>query len=157
MKILVSACLLGEPCRYDGKSKPCEAVLKLGESHTLIPICPEVMGGLPTPRIPSERQKDGAVMNQKGMDVTQAYQKGAAAVFAVAQENGCSVAILKERSPACGNGKIYDGTFSKTLIDGNGVCTELLLKNGIHVIGESHLDALIGSEDRFFDKNSDCT
>ena len=144
MRILVSACLLGEPCRYDGKSKPCEAVLELQKSHTLIPICPEVMGGLPTPRIPSECREDGTVMNQKGMDVTHAYQKGAAAALAVARENECAVAILKERSPACGKGKIYDGTFSRTLIDGNGVCAALLMKNGIRVIGETDVLGEIG-------------
>ena len=139
MKMLISACLLGEPCRYDGDRKPCEAVLKLRDRHTLIPVCPEVMGGLPTPRIPSERQADGTVQNREGEDVTVAYRKGAEAVLSVAKENGCTVAILKERSPACGKGKIYDGTFSKTLTDGNGVCAELLLRNGIRVIGESEL------------------
>ncbi len=144
MKLLVSACLLGEPCRYDGISKPCEAVLKLRDLHTLIPVCPEVMGGLPTPRIPSECQADGAVRNRDGVDVTQAYQRGAEAVLAVARENGCSVAILKERSPACGKGRIYDGTFSKTLTDGNGVCTRLLLQCGIRVLGESEVQAEFG-------------
>ena len=144
MKMLVSACLLGEPCRYDGKSKPCEAVLQLRERYTLIPVCPEVMGGLPTPRIPSECQADGTVRNRGGEDVTAAYRKGAEAVLSVAKENGCSVAILKERSPACGKGRIYDGTFSKTLTDGNGVCAELLLRNGIRVIGESELHTEFG-------------
>ena len=139
MKILVSACLLGEPCRYDGDRKPCQAVLQLRERYTLIPVCPEVMGGLPTPRIPSECQADGTVRNRDGEDVTDAYRKGAEAVLSVAKENGCTVAILKERSPACGKGKIYDGTFSKTLTDGNGVCAELLLRNGIRVLGESEL------------------
>ncbi len=139
MRLLVSACLLGEPCRYDGKSKPCEAVLKLREQHTLIPVCPEVLGGLPTPRIPSECQADGTVRNRAGEDVTAAYRKGAEAVLTLAREHGCSAAILKERSPACGKGKIYDGTFSKTLTDGNGVCAALLLQNGIRVMGESEL------------------
>ena len=140
MKILVSACLLGEPCRYDGKSKPCEAVLKLKERHELIPVCPEVMGGLPTPRTPSECQPDGRVKNYRGEDVTEAYRRGAEAVFAIARETGCNLAILKERSPACGKGRIYDGSFSKALTDGNGVCADLLIKKGIRVIGESRLD-----------------
>ena len=140
MKFLVSACLLGEPCRYDGRSKPCEAVIKLQEQHVLIPVCPEVMGGLPTPRIPSECQRDGRVVNQAGEDVTEAYRTGAEAVLNIARRSECDGAILKERSPACGKGRIYDGSFSKTLTEGNGVCADLLLKNGIRVIGESELD-----------------
>ena len=140
MKILVSACLLGVPCRYDGKSKPCEAVLRLQERHELIPVCPEVMGGLPTPRIPSECQRDGRVVNRAGVDVTAEYQAGAAAVLEIAKTSGCEVAILKERSPACGKGLIYDGSFSKTLIQGNGVCAACLMENGIRVLGESELE-----------------
>ena len=140
MKILVSACLLGEPCRYDGKSKPCEAVLRLQDRHELIPVCPEVMGGLPVPRIPSECQSDGSVINRIGADVTAEYRAGAMAVLEIAKQSGCEVAILKERSPACGKGLIYDGSFSKTLIDGNGICAALLIENGIAVLGESELD-----------------
>lgn len=137
MKILVSACLLGEACRYDGKSKPCEAVLQLADAHTLIPICPEVLGGLPTPRIPSERQSDGSVRNAVGEDVTEAYRNGAMEALRIAQAEGITLAILKERSPSCGCGEIYDGSFSKSLTDGNGVTAELLQKHGIRVIGES--------------------
>lgn len=142
MKFLVSACLLGEPCRYDGRSKPCEDVQRLREQCVMIPVCPEILGGLPTPRIPSERQGDGRVVNQAGEDVTDAYRKGAEAVLKLAKQTECDGAILKERSPACGKGRIYDGSFSKNLIDGNGVCAELLLNNRIPVFGESELDAL---------------
>lgn len=139
MKLLVSACLLGDACRYDGKSKPCEAVLRLRESHTLIPICPEVMGGLSTPRVPSEVQKDGTVRNREGLDVTLQYQTGAREVLQVALNENCEGAILKERSPACGKGRIYDGSFTKTLTEGNGICADLLLQNGISVLGESEI------------------
>ena len=150
MKILVSACLLGEPCRYDGKSKPCEAVLQLAKEHTLFPVCPEVLGGLPTPRIPSERQSDGRVKNAAGEDVTVAYQRGAQESLRIAQAEGIKLAILKERSPSCGCSKIYDGSFSKRLTDGKGTTAELLQKHGVRVIGESELeklDSLNGSED----------
>ena len=136
MKIIVSACLLGEPCRYDGKSKPCQAVLGLQKNCELIPVCPEVMGGLPTPRPASEIQSDGSVLNCEGKDVTEEYRRGAETVLQIARQNGCGIAILKEKSPACGKGRVYDGNFTGTLTDGNGVCAELLTKNGILVFGE---------------------
>ena len=145
MKILVSACLLGEACRYDGASRPCEHIIKLKERHTLIPVCPEVMGGLPTPRPASEIQPDGRLVNLLGEDVTAEYRRGAETVLALAREHGATVAILKEKSPACGKGRVYDGSFTGTLRDGNGVCAELLLGNGIRVLGESacqEIDAL---------------
>ena len=142
MKILVSACLLGEPCRYDGASRPCANIIKLKETHTLIPVCPEVMGGLPTPRPASEIQADGSLQNVEGTDVTAEYRRGAEAVLAIAREQGTEVAILKEKSPACGKGRVYDGTFTRTLRDGNGVCAELLLQNGIRVLGETETDKI---------------
>lgn len=135
--ILVSACLLGIPCRYDGKAKPCDAVLHLQKTHRLIPVCPEVLGGLPTPREASEIQPDGSVRNRAGEDVTGQYCAGARAALAAARKSGCRVAILKEKSPSCGKGLIYDGHFSGTLIPGNGVTAALLSENGIEVIGES--------------------
>ena len=137
MKILVSACLLGEPCRYDGQSKPCEAVLRLGERHTLIPICPEVMGGLSTPRSPAEIQPDGRVVNRLGVDVTKQYRAGAEEALRMAKD--CALAILKEKSPSCGKGRVYDGSFTGTLCDGNGICASLLLANGIDVLGETEV------------------
>ena len=140
MKIVVSACLLGEPCRYDGRSKPCEAVIRLGERHELIPVCPEVMGGLPTPRPPAELQADGRVMNREGIDVSAAYRKGAEETLRVAREQGCRVALLKEKSPSCGKGRIYDGSFSGVLTDGCGVTVSLLLRSGIRVLGESEIE-----------------
>ena len=145
MKILVSACLLGEKCRYDGKSKPCKAVLELAERHELIPICPEVMGGLSTPRSPAEIMTDGSVKNRLGRDVTQEYRTGAQTALQIAKREGCTVAILKEKSPSCGTGLIYDGSFTGTLCAGDGVCAALLKQNGLRVLGESELDLLLES------------
>ena len=138
MRILVSACLLGVACRYDGKSKPHAAVLVLQERHQLIPVCGEVFGGLPTPRIPAERVGDG-VYTRDGRDVTAEYVRGAEEVLALAKRMDCRVALLKERSPSCGSGEIYDGTFSGTLIPGYGVTADLLQRCGIAVFGESRL------------------
>ena len=140
MKILVSACLLGCPCRYDGAAKPNAAVIALGEEHELVPICPEQMGGLATPRLPAER-RGGRVVTQKG-DVTEQYRRGAAEAVRLARQFGCGAAVLKERSPSCGCGEIYDGTFTRTLIPGNGVTAEALLSAGIPVYGESRTSEL---------------
>ena len=140
--VLVSACLLGMACRYDGKSKPNEAVLRLLENNSdeirLIPICPEQLGGLPTPRVPSEKAGE-KVINRVGIDVTVQYQKGAKEALKLAKLYHCETAILKERSPSCGRGEIYDGSFTKTLISGDGTTAELLKQNGIRVIGESEV------------------
>ena len=142
MIILVSACLLGVGCRYDGESKPNDAVLALLGRHTLIPVCGEVMGGLPTPRIPSERRGE-AVSNAAGQDVTAAYRRGAAEVVRLADLYGARIAIMKERSPACGSGQIYDGTFTHTLTDGWGVTAEALAQHGVAVYGESQVPRLV--------------
>ena len=139
MKILVSACLLGVRCRYDGKSKPHPAVERLMEQHTLIPVCGEIFGGLPTPRVSAERQ-GARVVTADGRDVTAAYRRGAEEVLHLAERYGCKAAILKERSPSCGSGRIYDGTFTGTLTDGWGVTAELLRDHGICVIGESEAE-----------------
>ncbi len=110
--------------------------MALQNRHELIAVCPECDGGLPTPRIPSERCGK-RVLNQNGQDVTDAYFLGARRALEAALAHGCTLAILKERSPSCGSGKIYDGTFSRALIDGDGVTAEVLKQNGIEVIGES--------------------
>lgn len=141
MTILVSACLLGTPCRYDGQSRPHDGVLALMEKHTLIPVCGEVMGGLPTPRTPAERRGD-TVVNRDGADVTAQYRRGAEEVLRLARLYGARAAILKERSPSCGSGQIYDGTFTGTLTEGWGVTAELLRRNGIAVYGESDAEKL---------------
>ena len=146
MKVLVSACLLGTPCRYDGKSKPHPLVERLCSEHQVIPVCGEVMGGLPTPRVPAERQEGKAVINKAGVDVTDNYWRGAREVLRLGQMMGAHVAILKERSPSCGSGRIYDGSFSGTLIDGWGVTAELLKENGFKVLGESDLEAFLDGQ-----------
>ena len=142
MTLLVSACLLGCPCRYDGKSKPNDAVLALMSQYTLIPICPEQMGGLATPRIPAER-KDGGVFTENGGDVTGQYRRGAEEALRLARLYGCKYAILKERSPSCGSGQIYDGSFSQTLISGDGVTAQLLKEHGITVYHEDNFEELL--------------
>ncbi|MBS7220015.1 MAG: DUF523 domain-containing protein [Clostridiales bacterium] len=134
--IIVSACLLGVSCRYDGNSKPNEKIIDLKEKYNLIPICPEIMGGLPTPRMPAEI-KDGRVKTENGIDVTEEYKKGADEAIKLAKLFGCKKAILKENSPSCGCGKIYNGEFTRTLKDGNGITAELFMKNGIDVFGEN--------------------
>lgn len=143
MKILVSACLLGVPCRYDGKSKKHPEVEALREQgHELIAVCPEVQGGLSTPRPPAERQRDGRVVNREGTDVTAQYQAGAEIALNTAREQGCELAILKERSPSCGSGEIYDGTFTGQLIPGDGVAAQRLKQAGIKVLGESQAETI---------------
>jgi uncharacterized protein YbbK (DUF523 family) len=140
--ILVSACLLGIGCRYDGKHKADPEVLKLKERYNLIPVCPEIFGGLPTPRIPSERIGD-KVMMKDGRDVTENYQKGAQEALELCRIYNIKTAILKERSPSCGKGFVYDGTFTGVLTERDGVTAELLLSAGIRVIGESEINILL--------------
>ena len=142
MNILVSACLLGVSCRYDGNSCEVEAVKELSKYCTLIPICPEQMGGLPTPRYPSEIVGD-KVINQVGIDVTNEYVKGAHIALEYALLNDVKYALLKAKSPSCGSGQIYDGTFSKTLINGDGICAKLLKENGIEVYSEENINELL--------------
>ncbi len=141
MKILVSACLLGCACRYDGLSKPNERVLALLAEHTLVPVCPEQLGGLSTPRPAAERKK-GGVFTQAGADVTPQYVRGAEEAVRLAKLFSCDCAVLKARSPACGKDRIYDGTFSGTLTDGHGVAAEALLKAGIRVVTEEEVALL---------------
>lgn len=136
--VLISACLIGVNCRYDGNNNYKEKVERLKEKYNLIPVCSELFGGLKTPRTPAERLQE-KIITRDGEDVTYQYTKGAEEVLKVAKFYNAKLAILKERSPSCGFGKIYDGTFSKTLIEGNGVTADLLFKNGIEVIGENSL------------------
>lgn len=140
--ILISSCLLGVGCRYDGKNKENPEVLRLRERYNLIPFCPEIYGGLPTPRVPSERIGD-RVMMQDGRDVTANYRKGAEEALRLCRIYGIKTALLKERSPSCGKGEIYDGTFSGTLTERDGVTAELLMANGIQVLGESEINILL--------------
>lgn len=148
MNILVSACLLGVECRYNGKGVLKTEVKALMEKHHLIPVCPEIMGGLATPRTPAERS-GGRVITGDGEDVTCAYEKGAAQVLKLARLYGCRAAILKERSPSCGSGQIYDGSFTGRLTEGEGVCAGLLKERGIRVYGEGQVDKLLEEPERY--------
>ncbi len=139
--ILVSACLLGICCRYDGKGQANAEVAALAERYQLIPVCPEQLGGLPTPRTPAER-KGERVITKDGRDVTAQYQRGAQEALKLARMFGCEAAVLKARSPSCGSGEIYDGTFSGAKCDGNGVCAQLLGENGLRVFTEETAVAL---------------
>lgn len=135
---LCSACLLGIKCRYDGGHKRNKKVIGLFKKEILIPVCPEQLGGLPTPREPAE-QKGKRVYTKSGKDVTVNFKKGAREVLKIAKLFKIKEAILKQKSPSCGCGKIYDGAFSGKIIKGDGVATSLLKKNGIKIITEEDL------------------
>ena len=141
MNILVSACLLGVNCRYSGKGELCQELQKLMKEHHLIPVCPEQLGGLATPRTPAERVKD-RVVTQMGEDVTAQYEKGARETAGLAELFGCRCAVLKERSPSCGSGRIYDGTFSRQLVSGDGTAAALLKERGVRIFGETEIEKL---------------
>ena len=143
MRLLVSACLLGVGCRYDGQSNQLPQLEQLLKQHTCIPVCAELFGGLPTPRVPAERQGN-RVVTRDGDDVTEAFVRGTAEVLRLADLYHCRAALLKERSPSCGSGQIYDGTFTKTLTQGDGLTAQMLKKHGITVYGESQIEELIG-------------
>ena len=137
-KILVSACLLGFPVRYDGQSKAVEKIVELAKDNILIPVCPEQLGGLSTPRIKSEI-KDNLVMRLDGKDVTDNYLRGANITLEIAKLNKVDYCILKSKSPSCGKGLIYDGNFNGTLIDGDGITCKLLKENGFVVYSEEDI------------------
>ena len=132
-KVLVSACLLGVNCKYNGGNNFDEDILEYLKDKEIIPVCPEIFGGLTTPRPPAEIIND-KVLNNEGVDVTANYNKGALETLKLARRLNVKKAILKAKSPSCGEGKIYDGTFSNTLISGDGITTRLLKENGIEVI-----------------------
>lgn len=142
--LLISACLLGFECKYSGGSNALDAdkLAALRKRYRLIPVCPESAGGLPTPRAPSERQGE-KVMNKLGQDVTEAYRKGAEISLYLARRYCCTKALLKVRSPSCGSGGIYDGSFSGKLVPGDGVAAEKLKAAGFAVYGESETEKLI--------------
>ena len=137
-------CLLGEPCRYDGKSVPLDGTIieKLKEKYTLVTVCPEQEGGLPTPRIPAERMGKN-VVRRDGVDVTAEYRKGAEVALSLCRRFGISIALMKAKSPSCGAGRIYDGTFSGALTDGDGVTVSLLSGNGIKIFTENDVNSLL--------------
>lgn len=146
MKLLVSACLLGVGCRYDGKSNQLPQYKRLLKEHTCIPICPEQLGGLPTPRCPAERL-GGKIVTEDGRDVTEQFLRGTAEALRLCDLYHCKAALLKERSPSCGSGQIYDGSFSGTLTDGWGTAAALLREHGVCVVGESRLEQLLREMD----------
>lgn len=135
-KLLVSACLLGENCKYNGGNNYDPVAASLRDRFELVPVCPERLGGLPTPRAPSERVGE-KVLDREGADVTDAFRLGAEKALAIAKAHGVRRAVLQERSPSCGCGTIYDGSFSGKLIPGMGVTAQLLAENGIQVLGGS--------------------
>ncbi len=139
--ILVSACLLGVSCNHGGGASPSAAVAALAVAHRLIPVCPEVAGGLETPRPSSERQKGDQVRTAAGGNVTDAYRRGADHAVRVALASGASRAVLKARSPSCGSLAVYDGSFSRVLVPGEGVTTEALRRAGVLVCSEEDVDA----------------
>lgn len=133
MKILVSACLLGKNCKYNGGNNLNQGVLDFVEGHEVIGVCPEQLGGLSTPRLPAEIV-DGVVTNKEGVSVDAEFRKGAQAALAAALENKVDLAILQSRSPSCGVKEIYDGSFSGKKIKGQGVFAKLLSARGIKVL-----------------------
>jgi len=142
--LLVSACLLGFDCKYSGGNNhmEIEKIAALKEKYHIVPVCPEFSGGLPTPRDPSERIGD-RVMSNHGADVTEQYLSGANIALVLCRRFGCTKALLKEQSPSCGSGMIYDGSFTGKLISGFGVAAELLRQNSIEVYGESQSCTLL--------------
>ncbi|MCF7907138.1 DUF523 domain-containing protein [Patescibacteria group bacterium] len=137
MKI-VSACLAGIKCRWDGESRPCQKVVELVRQGKAIPVCPEQLGGLTTPRVPAEQKKD-KIFTKNGKNVTVQFEKGAKEALEIALLVNCEEAIIKSKSPSCGSGKIYDGTFSGKLIKGDGVFAKILKKNNIKVFTEDEI------------------
>ena len=141
--LLISACLLGVECKYSGGSNalPEETIEKLRTRNRLIPVCPETAGGLPTPRDPSERLGE-RVVSCRGADVTARFKKGAEAALTLARRYGCTTALMKEHSPSCGSGLIYDGSFLGKLVKGDGCAAELLKAAGVSVVGENMTELL---------------
>jgi uncharacterized protein YbbK (DUF523 family) len=138
LKIAVSACLLGDNCKYNGGNNYSETVAEFVKGHDVIPVCPEVMGGLPTPREPSEII-NGKVMHKDGSSVDAEFRKGAQLSLKKVKDAGAELVILQSRSPSCGVRSIYDGTFSGTIISGQGVFAKLLIENDIKVLDVSEL------------------
>jgi uncharacterized protein YbbK (DUF523 family) len=147
-KYIVSACLAGLECRYNGKHKESKLIKHLLSKGKAIPICPEQIGGLPTPRPPAEivngtgldvLERQARVLNLKGEDVTEFFIRGAFQMLKLAKIIGCKRAILKDKSPSCGTKKIFDGSFSGVLREGQGVTAALLSREGIEVVNENDI------------------
>ena len=151
MKVAVSACLLGTACRYDATSKPCAAVQALREPHQVVPICPEVAGGMRVPHPANEivaSERALRVIDDLGTDNTRTFLDGARKTLDRVRAEGCKLAVLKAKSPSCGNGRIYDGTFTGTLVPGYGVAARLIRESGIRVLDEEQLQACLAASNR---------
>lgn len=145
-RALVSACLMGLKCRYDGGAQRCPGIEALMDRLELIPVCPEQIGGLPTPRSPAERRGD-RVFSRDGADVTGAFRRGADETCRLADLYGAKYALLKQRSPSCGCGRIYDGSFTGVVVPGFGMTAEKLIEMGLEVFSEEKLEAWIARFD----------
>ena len=141
MKIMVSACLLGHKFKYNGGDNYNEKLIELTRGHDVIPVCPETEGGLSVPRFPCEIV-DGTVMNSAGENVDKEFREGAAKCLELAKKEKTDIVILQSRSPSCGVGRIYDGTFSGRLTDGSGVFASMLLQNVFRVMDVKDLQDL---------------
>ncbi len=143
-RLLISACLIGANCKYSGGSNALESgtLRRLRERYSLVPVCPELCGGLGVPRTPCER-RGALVRGRDGVERTEAFARGAEIAARLCDRFGCGTALLKERSPSCGSKGVYDGSFSGVLIPGDGVTAELLRKKGIRLLGESEIDGLL--------------
>ena len=141
-KLLISACLLGENCKYSGGNNYTPLAEALKERFRLVPVCPETMGGLTSPREPAERAGD-KVLSRSGEDWTEAFRLGAERALETALAQGITLAVLKERSPSCGCGAVYDGTFTGAVVRGDGVTAELLKAHGLRILGESQIGELL--------------
>jgi len=139
MNILVSACLLGLDCKYSGGNSINEKIIKLKYKYNLIPVCPEQLGGLSTPRNPAEIS-DGLIIDCNGNDITECFKKGAHETLKIAKLFDCHIAILKSRSPSCGFGNVYDGSFGGKLIPGIGLTAQILQESGVTIICDEDID-----------------
>ena len=164
-RILISACLLGQPVRYDGASKPCQAdtLARWRAEDRLVVVCPEMAGGLGVPRPPAELvggagadvlNGSADVRRGDGVSVRAEFELGARRALELAREHDCKIAILKEKSPSCGSGEVYDGTFTGTLTTGDGVTTALLEQHGIKVFGETQIEDAKAYLERLVDECS---
>ncbi|MDZ7821802.1 MAG: DUF523 domain-containing protein [Candidatus Marinimicrobia bacterium] len=144
--LLISACLAGIPCRYDGRDNRIPAPERdiLKSCFILIPVCPEQLGGLSTPRIPSEIQPGGGIVSAEGKDVSTAFRRGAEAALRIAKLSGCRFACMKEYSPSCGKYRVYDGSFLNITVSGKGITVKVFEKNGIKVYNEKEIKTLSG-------------
>ncbi len=139
MKVLVSACLLGENCKYNGGNNLNESVLAFLQGYDVVSVCPEVLGGLPTPRVPAEII-NGEVRAQDGRNVDAQFRKGAQEALGIALSEGVQLAVLQSRSPSCGVNEVYDGTFQGRTIPGRGLFAQMLVEHGIHVVDASDIE-----------------